>query len=564
MAMIAILKPLRQADDGTGRCGQPRRLGDVERLQRDRNIGIIPAARGTNPVAARHMEDLQYSELRYRRLFEAARDGILILDAETGRIEDANPFMTELLGYSIKQLLGKELWEIGVFKDIEHSKLAFRQLQQDGVIRYEDLPLVTIGGLRREVEFVSNLYKEDGRYVIQCNIRDITDRKRLERQLEEQARHVGEANRLKSDFLASLSHELRNPLAAIRYALPHVEKAPLDQPARRALAVISRQLTQLVRLVDELLDVTRVTTGKIALKRETVTLDAVVNAAVESASPFIYAARHTFKLVMPDEPLSVEVDADRMSGVIANLLTNAAKYTPRGGTIALDVSRHIDQAVIRVTDDGMGIADDQIPRLFEMFVQVNAPGRSQGGLGVGLTIAKRLVQLHGGSIEARSGGPGCGSEFVVRLPLTLTPRAAQAEQPPRLPRPVGRRLKVLVVDDNYDFVQMLESVIAGMGHDVRKALEGQSAISAALSYRPDVVLLDLGLPIVSGLEVARELQRHPEMAHTRLVALTGWGQEEDRRQTSEAGFAYHLTKPTDPEELERLLAEFATEAESHT
>jgi CheY-like chemotaxis protein len=226
--------------------------------------------------------------------------------------------------------------------------------------------------------------------------------------------------------------------------------------------------------------------------------------------------------------------------------------------IALTTSRETDQAVIRVIDNGMGIAEDQLPRVFDMFMQGNPPETSQGGLGVGLTIAKRLIQLHGGSIEAHSSGPGRGSEFVVRLPLALTPSPTRVEHH-QDSRPAGRRLKVLVVDDNNDLVQMLELTIAGMGHEVRKALDGRSAISAALSYRPDVVLLDLGLPIVSGLEVARELRRHREITNMRLVALTGWGQEDDRRHTSEVGFDHHLTKPTAPEELEGLLAKFATE-----
>jgi PAS domain S-box-containing protein len=507
------------------------------------------------------MEDnrfLRNSELRYRRLFEAARDGILILNAETGGIEDANPFMSELLGYTHDELVGKQLWEIGVFKDIENSQIAFRQLQEDGIIRYENLPLQAAGGSRREVEFVSNIYRENGRQVIQCNIRDITDRKRLERQLEEQAAIMAEANRLKSDFLAMLSHELRNPLAAIRYALPHIEEAPLDQPARTALAVISRQLNQLVRLVDDLLDITRITSGKIALKRETVIVQRVVDAAVESVSPAIDRARHTLNVVTPDEPLWVAADGDRIAQVISNLLTNAAKYTPRGGTITVKVGRENDQAVVRVIDNGMGITEEQLPRLFDMFVQANSPDLAQGGLGVGLTIAKRLVQLHDGSIEAHSAGPGRGAEFVVRLPLAAAPKATHAapRQPVSSP---SRRLKVLVVDDNHDLVQMLELAVQAMGHEVRTAFDGHSAISAALSYRPDVILLDLGLPVISGLDVARELRRHPEMAKMRLIALTGWGQEEDHRHTSEAGFDHHLTKPTDPEDLETLLSMLASE-----
>jgi PAS domain S-box-containing protein len=505
------------------------------------------------------MEDNHTSELRYRRLFEAARDGILILNAATGKIEDANPFMTELLGYARNDLLGKELWEIGVFTDIENSRVAFRQLQQKGVIRYENLPLEATNGVRREVEFVSNLYKEDGGYVIQCNIRDISDRKRLERRLEEHASKIAESNRLKSDFLAVLSHELRNPLAAIRYALPPIEKASLDQSGRQALGVISRQMARLVRLVDDLLDVTRIATGKVTLNREPVTIQSVVSAAVEAVSPAIHAARHEFELIMPDEPLLLEVDGDRIAQVIANLLMNAAKYTPRGGKITLAVSTDIDQVVVRVTDNGMGISEDQLPRLFEMFMQVGPPEKSQGGLGVGLTIAKRLVESHGGSIEPHSAGPGRGAEFVVRLPLAPTSQTTHVERRQSTSTMPVRRLKVLVVDDNDDFVQMVTLAIEGMGHEVRKALDGQTAISAALSYRPDVVLLDLGLPIVSGLDVACELRRHREMANVRLVAMTGWGQETDRRHTLEAGFDYHLTKPTEPDELERLLATFATE-----
>ena len=505
---------------------------------------------------------LRNSELRYRRLFEAARDGILILNAETGKIVEANPFMTELLGYSHDQLLGKELWEIGVFRDIESSKAAFRQLQQNGVTRYEDLPLQDIDGAVREVEFVSNLYEEDGRDVIQCNIRDITDRKRLERQFEDHSKRIAEADHLKSEFFAILSHELRTPLTAIRYALPHIQKAPLDPSAKRALAVIGRQLTQLVRLLDDLLDVTQVESGKIALKTEPATLDSIVETAVESVSPVITAARHAFEVVMPPEPLLLEVDSARISQVISNLLMNAAKYTPRGGKIRLEVGRDKSEAVIRVIDSGMGIPEEQLPRLFEMFMQINPPEKSHGGLGVGLSIAKRLVQLHGGSIEAHSGGPARGAEFVVRLPLADSPSTNRTQQAQPADTRAARRLRVLVADDNYDLVQMLQLAVETMGHDIRKALDGQTAISAALSYKPDVILLDLALPVVSGLEVARELRRHPELANTRLVALTGRGQAIDRRHTSEIGFDYHLTKPTDPEELERVLASLAAERAS--
>ena len=498
-------------------------------------------------------------ESRYRRVFEAAVDGLLILDAATGRIEDANPTLTQILGHSLEQLLGKELWEIGIFPDRERSNLALEQLRQQRVLRYENVPLQTREGMRRDVEFVGSLYEADGRDVVQCNVRDVSARRQLERQLEEHAKEVEASDRLKSDFLAILSHELRSPLAAIRYALPQIEKSPLDAAGRRALAVITRQLTQLVRLVDDLLDLTRVTSGKIALKPQQVALETVVNTAVESVTPVMDAARHDFRVTLPAEPLVVHGDPDRLSQVISNILRNAAKYTPRGGRISLEAGRENDQAFLRVTDNGIGIAAGQLPRLFEMFTQAHPTEQSQGGLGVGLTIAKQLVELHGGSIEARSEGPGFGAEFVVRLPMVQRPLPTAAE--PRVARSgrATRRLKVLIVEDNYDLVQMLELAVQGMGHEVRKALDGQSAITAALSYRPDVVLLDLGLPVVSGLDVARELRQHEAVAHAWLVALTGWGQEEDRRQTMDAGFDHHLTKPTDPEELENLLAGIAAQ-----
>jgi PAS domain S-box-containing protein len=502
---------------------------------------------------------LQADQSRYRRLFEAARDGILLLSADTGRIEDANLSVMELLGHTRDELLEKELWGIGIFQDIETGHTAFRQLQRSGEIRHDDLPLRGRDGTLRDVELVGNLYEENGRRVIQCNIRDITDRKRRERQLVEEVRTFAEANRVKSDFLAILSHELRNPLAAVRYALPQIEKTPLNEPAKSALTVIRRQLNQLGRLIDDLLDLTRITAGKIALNREAVTLDTIIGAAVESASPAVQGARHEFEVVASHEPLWVDVDADRVSQVIGNLLVNAAKYTPRGGRISLGATRERGEAVIRVADNGIGIAEDHLPRLFDMFTQLNPPECSQGGLGVGLTIAKRLVQLHGGSIEAHSGGPGRGTEFVVRLPLASAADRSRAEQREPSLFPPARRLKVLVVDDNHDFVQMLELAIQDMGHDVRKALDGRTGIAAALSYRPDVVILDLGLPIVSGLEVARALREHRELAHTRLVALTGRGQDEDRQRTLAGGFDHHLTKPTSPEELGRLLAGFGAE-----
>jgi CheY-like chemotaxis protein/two-component sensor histidine kinase len=316
----------------------------------------------------------------------------------------------------------------------------------------------------------------------------------------------------------------------------------------------------LTRLVDDLLDISRISRGKIELRRDDVTLGSVVAAAQEAASPAIAAARHTLTLDLPDEPIWLHADAARMAQVLTNLLNNSARYTPRGGEILLQARRHDDRAVIRVRDNGIGIPAEALPSVFDMFKQVNRPDRSEGGLGIGLALARLLVDLHGGNIEAHSEGIGRGAEFVVTLPVARNGRRAVPDARPPMPAASRRRLRVLVVDDNADLVDMLALTVEASGHEVRTALDGRTGVLAAISFRPDVVLLDLGLPVMTGLDVARELRRRPELAGIRLVALTGWGQAEDRRRTREAGFDRHLTKPTEPHAVTRLLEEFASEA----
>jgi PAS domain S-box-containing protein len=387
-------------------------------------------------------------------------------------------------------------------------------------------------------------------------VRDVTELKRTEGALREANARLAEADRRKDEFIAILSHELRNPLAPIRYALPVLAREQLGESGARAVQVIGRQVDHLTRLVDDLLDVSRITRGQIDLKREYVNVATVLSEAVESASPAIAAARHTLKMAVTDEPIWLHADPARLAQVVTNLLNNSAKYTPRGGEIRVEARQDDGHAIISVRDTGIGIPEHALSTLFEMFRQVDHPNKSQGGLGIGLALSKRLIEMHGGSIEARSAGAGHGAEFVVRLPVAGVEQGQAIEQRVA-PSAGGRRLKVLVVDDNADLVDMLALVVSGLGHDVRKALDGQSAVSAARSYRPDVVLLDLGLPAMSGMDVARELRRHKETADARLVALTGWGQAEDRRQTEEAGFDHHLTKPTDPATLAELLARFA-------
>jgi PAS domain S-box-containing protein len=370
--------------------------------------------------------DLRASELRYRRLFETAQDAILILDGDTGKIIDSNPFLSDLLGYSADELLGKELWEIGVFQDIEASRAAFGQLQEKGYIRYEHLPLETKDGRQAAVEFVSNVYPVEDHPVIQCNIRDIRDRKRAEEALRV-------ADRRKDEFLAMLAHELRNPLAPIRNVVQLMRLKGTDDPDMQwAREVVERQVQQLTRLVDDLLDVSRISQGKINLEMGTVNLAAVVARAVEISRPLIDAHKHHLEVSLPEQAVRVEGDLNRLTQVLSNLLNNAAKYTEKGGGIKLTVEPSGGEAVLRVRDTGVGIPTDMQSHIFEMFAQVqNSVRLSEGGLGIGLTLVRKLVEMHGGSVAAHSEGPGHGSEFVVQLPLlreTAPLTAAEAEQ----------------------------------------------------------------------------------------------------------------------------------------
>jgi PAS domain S-box-containing protein len=492
---------------------------------------------------------LEASEVRYRRLFETAQDAILILDGDTGKIIDSNPFLSGLLGYSADELRGKELWEIGLFQDIEANRAAFRQLQENGYIRYEDLPLETKDGRRAYVEFVSNVYPVEGRQVIQCNIRDISDRKRAEEALRE-------ADRRKDEFLAMLAHELRNPLAPIRNAVQLMRLNGTDDPdVQWARDVVERQVQQLTRLVDDLLDVSRISRGKINLQMGPVDLAAVVVRAVEISRPLIDARKHSLEVSLPEQAVWVEGDSTRLAQVLSNLLNNAAKYSEEGGRIDLTVEPSGGEAVLRVRDTGVGIAADMLSHIFEMFTQVQSSvGRSQGGLGIGLTLVRSLVELHGGSVEAHSGGLGHGSEFVVRLPLlqeAAPPAAAGAKQ--QRPCKVAAR-NVLIVDDNQDAADSLALLLRRRGQEVRTAYDGPAALDLARAQPPDVVLLDIGMPGMDGLEVARRLRLDLGLKQALLVALTGYGQDEDRRRSQEAGFDTHLVKPVDLDTLEGLLA----------
>lgn len=400
---------------------------------------------------------------------------------------------------------------------------------------------------------------------LECRVRERTlalehANDELRREVEQRRRAeeaLREADRRKDQFLATLAHELRNPLAPLRNALQILRLAGHDrQASEEAHELMERQLSQMVRLVDDLLDVARISCNKIELRRARVDLGAVIRNAVDTSRPLIEAAGHELSLTLPDRAIHVDADALRLAQVFSNLLNNAAKYTEPGGSIAIAAERQGSEVVVAVRDSGVGIEAEKLPVVFDLFAQVDRTlERSQGGLGIGLTLVKQLTELHGGSVEARSAGHGQGSEFVVRLPIAaVTTMPTSDVSTGELPSVHSTRLRVLVVDDNKDSARTLERLLSIMGHETRTAYDGGEAMELARSYRPDVILLDIGLPVMSGYEAARSIRCQPWGQDVLMVALTGWGQEDDRRRSREAGFDVHLVKPVEPDVLRGLLA----------
>lgn len=383
----------------------------------------------------------------------------------------------------------------------------------------------------------------------------ISENSRLLEESQQYARALQESDRRKDEFLATLAHELRNPLAPIRSAIQVLRTMGAPDPRFQEIqSVVERQVNHLVRLVDDLMDVRRISEGKLDLHLEQVDLGEILQFAVETSHPIIQAARHQFQVDLPSEPLMMKADPVRLTQVVANLLNNAAKYTPEGGEIHLTATADGPAVVIRVRDNGMGIPAEMQHRVFELFTQVNRHlKRSQGGLGIGLNLVRRLVEMHGGTIAAHSAGDGQGAEFTVRLPLDAeaSPLSLDPDPEPAVAQSVSRR--ILVVDDNTDAAMSLSMLLSLYGHTVRTAHDGIAGIEIAQAFQPELILLDLGMPRMDGFETARRLRQMPELNATRLVALTGWGQEKDRQRTKEAGFAIHLVKPIDPAKVRELL-----------
>lgn len=497
---------------------------------------------------------LRQSEQRFSRFMEQLPGLAWIKDLE-GRYVYANAAAMTIFGHSADSLYGKTDAELfpaetaAMFIENDRRAIASEaglQLvetmqHQDGTVHHS---LVSKFPIRNP---------KGGHLLVGGMAIDITDRLRAEESLQE-------ANRRKNDFLATLAHELRNPLAPLRTGLELLRLAEgntsvIDQTRN----MMERQLGHMVRLIDDLLDVSRITRGRLALRREPVELGPVVRDAIDTSRPLFDALGHTFTASLPTDSIFLDADRTRLTQVFSNLLNNAAKYTNPGGQISL-TARPLDGEVqIVVRDSGIGIAANHLPHIFESFSQlIPTLERSQGGLGVGLGLARALVELHGGTIEARSGGLGAGSEFSVRLPMLLDPirPRRQDDTEPGLSKITPRR--ILVVDDNRDAAISLVMMLRMSGHDVDVAYDGFEAIQAAATFLPDVVLLDIGMPKTNGYDVARHIRKQPWGSSIILVALTGWGQEEDKQRAMEAGFNHHLTKPVISAALKELLANVET------
>jgi len=489
------------------------------------------------------------SEERFRKIFENAATGIAITDIR-GVFEQCNPAYTALLGYSEQDLRNIECSSLLHPEDRAANLVQIRRMlaRELPAFEIENRYVRKTGETLWAREFVSVLTNEAGEPAhLVVLITDTTHRHLAEEELKE-------ADRCKDEFIATLAHELRNPLAPLRTGI-EVMKTAEDRGAwDRALGMMERQLGHMVRLIDDLLDVSRIGRGKVELKREPVPLQVVIKHAIETASPLIEARRHTLVTRVPGEPIWVEGDLTRLAQVVGNLLNNSTKYTPEGGHIELALTVEGGDAVLRLTDDGVGIGPDMLPSVFDLFAQSTRDrGRAQGGLGIGLFLVRRLVELHGGTVSAESPGVNHGTTMTIRLPHISAPGAAA--NPPQLNAqgaPAARR--ILVVDDNEDAAEMLATVLDLHGYETRVAKDGPTALTVAKEFSPEVAFLDIGLPGMSGHELARAMRSDPALSGTVLIALTGWGGQEDKRRTQEAGFNHHLTKPIDVAAVEAILA----------
>jgi PAS domain S-box-containing protein len=494
-------------------------------------------------------------------LFDSIGDGVITTDAQ-GRVTRLNQVAIALTGWTDDDANCRHIEDVFqiVHEDTRETvDSPVRAVLRTGKVVGLSTHAVLVGRDGKECaidDSAAPITGEDGSIEgVVLIFRDISSRRAAERERTRYQKELGEADRRKDEFLATLAHELRGPLAPLRSAIEVMKLAP-DQPdaIASARATLDRQLDHLARLVDDLIDVSRISRGKIELRRERTELGSALYHAREVCRPLAQASGQELEVHVPQEPIFLDADPVRIAQVFTNLLGNSCKYTPPGGHIDVTATREGDDAVVRFVDDGAGIPEGMLKRIFDLFTQVQGGQDSQGGLGIGLSLSRSLVEIHGGTIEAQSEGPGKGSTFVVRLPARPAgeslpmPAAAQAAASPT-------RRRVLVADDNRDGAASLGLLLTLAGHEAHYAHDGLEAVEVAERVRPDVALLDIGMPRLDGLEAARRIRAQPWGAGIKLVALTGWGQDDDRRKSQDAGFVHHMVKPIDYPTLSRLLAD---------
>jgi PAS domain S-box-containing protein len=530
------------ARDGTG-----RPIEDSAAPIKDERGNLLGCIMVFHDVSEKQRQQaaLRESEARKAAMLESALDCAITIDHQ-GRVVEFNQAAEQTFGYPRSQALGHDMADLIIsprLRDAYRKGLARHLATGESRMlnRRAEARGVRSDGSEFPVEMAVTRLPGEGQPLFTAFLRDITERKRNEEALKE-------ADQRKDEFLATLAHELRNPLAPLRNGLQVLRLANEDRQAwDQTREMMDRQLGHMVRLVDDLLDLSRISRGKIELRKERVDLATVVQRAVETCRPLIEASHHRLEVILPIEPIHLDVDPDRIAQVLANLLNNSAKYTPEEGQIRLTVEGGNGAAVFRVEDTGIGIPADELPHIFNMFTQVERSRQhSRGGLGIGLTLVKRLLEMHAGTVEAHSAGPGQGSVFVVRLPLP-----APGTLPPQAPLPTttleraGSPIRLLIVDDNQDSADSLAMLLRMLGHDARAAYDGPEGLKVLEDFLPDVVVLDIGMPGMNGYDIARRIREQERWKGVLLCAMTGWGQEEDRHKSHEAGFDHHVVKPVD-------------------
>jgi PAS domain S-box-containing protein len=484
-------------------------------------------------------------------------DDAIVSKTLDGRVTSWNAGATRLFGYTAEEIIGQTYLPSDLQE--EETEILRRLRNGERIARYETVRYSKSGRRINVSLSAAPLRDHLGRIIGAAKVaRDITESKEAEAALKRSEEALRESDRRKDEFLSVLAHELRNPLAPLSNALELIRRfAAQDPELQRTRDMMERQLTQLVRIVDDLLDVSRISRGRLELRRAPVSLALAVESALESCQSLFYTRGHEIALDIAAEPLLVDGDFARLAQVFVNLFSNSAKYTDRGGRIRVSLERQGDQAVVTVRDSGVGIPRESLGSVFDMFSQIQShKPLAEGGLGIGLALVRSLVQMHGGSVDADSEGPGTGSVFTVRLPLIKMASAREpgVQQTPAPEAGMERKRRILVADDNTDAASSLAMLLQMQGHETCTATDGQQAVELAATFQPDIIFMDVGMPRVDGLEATRQIRAQPWGKSMLIVALTGWGQQSDRRQTKQVGMDLHLVKPINLEGIAAVLA----------